>query len=121
MTDAEVTLQSLRPDQLHDPYPVMAALRHHQRVAELMPGFYYVAKHTDPTEVFRDFRHFSKAWLPPGLLGVGDDPEREVTVQETDSPRHGPMRRLYLTAALAPAEGRRRRCAHRRDQRQPRR
>ena len=103
MTVTEPSFNPFDTEQLKDPYPHMRALREHRPVAELMPGFYYIAKHAPAMAAFRDHRHFSNAWMPPGILGIGDHPEQEVTVQEMDPPRHGPMRRLYLTA-LAPGK-----------------
>lgn len=87
-------------EQLVDPYDLWATMRRTCPVAEPFPGMTYVARHRDALEGFRDYHALSNAWVPPGILGGGasEDPEQEQTVQEMDPPRHGPMRRMYLTA-----------------------
>lgn len=95
----------LDTEQLADPYARWADLRRRCPVSEAFPGMTYVGSHAEALDAFRDFHSLSNAWVPPGILGGGasEDPEQEQTVQEMDPPRHGPMRRLYLTA-LSPGK-----------------
>lgn len=105
------TFNPLDTEQLADPYERWTEVRGSCPVAEPFPGMTYVARYADALEGFRDYHAFSNAWVPPGILGGGasEDPEQEQTVQEMDPPRHGPMRRMYLTALspgnVAAAEG----------------
>lgn len=90
----------LDTEQLEDPYDRWTELRDRCPVSEPFPGMTYLARTLDVRDGFRDYHSFSNAWLPPGILagGTSEDPEQEQTVQEMDPPRHGPMRRLYLSA-----------------------
>lgn len=93
----------LDPSMLDDPFDTWKELREKAPVTEFSPNFYYIARYQDAVDVFRNFRSFSNDWLPVSGMFGAEDPEMEKTVQEMDPPRHGPIRRLYLTA-LAPAK-----------------
>lgn len=88
---------------LDDPFDIWAELRATAPVTEFAPNFFYIARYEDSLDVFRNFRAFSNDWLPVSGMFGAEDPEQEKTVQEMDPPRHGPVRRLYLTA-LAPGK-----------------
>jgi len=89
----------LDPRDAADPYEALAALRAHAPVTQPIEGVSFVVRHADVAHVFRNWEVFSNAG---GLRLGGEKPEEEQTLNEIDPPRHGPIRRLLLTA-LSPA------------------
>lgn len=89
----------LDPGDAADPYEALAALRAHAPVTQPIEGVNFVVRHADVAHVFRSWEVFSNAG---GLRLGGEKPAEEQTLNEIDPPRHGPIRRLLLTA-LSPA------------------
>lgn len=101
MTDAAIPkFDPLDPADAADPYEKLAELRATCPVSEPRPGVRFVARHADTAFVFRNWELFSNAG---GLRLQGEKPPEEQTLNEIDPPRHGPIRRLMLSA-LAPVE-----------------
>jgi cytochrome P450 len=96
---APVTFNPMDPADAADPYERLAELRRHAPVTEPIPGVKFAVRHADVSRVFRDWETFSNG----GGMRLGKDkPPEEQTLNEIDPPRHGPIRRILLTA-LAPA------------------
>lgn len=102
---SEISFNPLDTSQLDDPYPVMAELREKCPVSSPFPGLFYTARREESVQVFRDYRTFSNNWHGGSmqLMSDGEMSEDEMTIQDMDPPRHGPVRRLLLTA-LSPAK-----------------
>lgn len=82
-----------------DPYEKLAVLRERAPVTQPIEGVNFVVRHGDTAQVFRNWETFSNA----GGLRLGAiKPPEEQTLNEIDPPRHGPIRRLLLSA-LSPA------------------
>jgi cytochrome P450 len=97
--DSGATFNPLDAADAADPYEALASLRDHAPVTQPVPGVNFVVRHADTAFVFRNWETFSNAG---GLRLGGEKPEEEQTLNEIDPPRHGPIRRLLLTA-LSPA------------------
>ena len=89
----------LDPADAADPYEKLQALRERCPVSQPLPGVNFVVRHPDTAFVFRNWEIYSNAG---GLRLGGEKPVEEQTLNEIDPPRHGPIRRILLTA-LAPA------------------
>jgi cytochrome P450 len=82
-----------------NPYEALHELRDHCPVSEPLPGVKFAVRHGDISSVFRNWEMYSNA----GGLRLGSvKPPEEQTLNEIDPPRHGPIRRIMLTA-LSPA------------------
>lgn len=89
----------LDPNDAADPYERLAELRKRCPISQPVDGVNFVVRHPDTAFVFRNWEIFSNAG---GLRLGGEKPAEEQTLNEIDPPRHGPIRRLLLTA-LSPA------------------
>ncbi len=96
---ADEAFNPLDPDDAAEPYERLAELRDRSPVSKPVPGVNFVVRHPDTAFVFRNWEIFSNAG---GLRLGGEKPAEEQTLNEIDPPRHGPIRRLLLTA-LSPA------------------
>jgi cytochrome P450 len=82
-----------------NPYDALHTLRDRCPISEPLPGVKFAVRHADVSAVFRDWETYSNA----GGLRLGKvKPPEEQTLNEIDPPRHGPIRRIMLTA-LSPA------------------
>lgn len=89
----------LDPNDAAHPYERLGELRERCPVSRPVDGVNFVVRHSDTAFVFRNWETFSNAG---GLRLRGVKPPEEQTLNEIDPPRHGPIRRLLLTA-LSPA------------------
>lgn len=86
-------------EDAENPYEALHALRDRCPVSEPLPGVKFVVRHGDASSAFRNWETFSNAG---GMRLSGQKPPEERTLNEIDPPRHGPIRRIMLTA-LSPA------------------
>jgi cytochrome P450 len=90
-----MTYDPFDPALADAPYDALSALRAECPVSEPRPGVKVVVRHADVSAAFRSWATFSNA----GGLRLGHvKPEEEQTLNEIDPPRHGPIRRILLTA-----------------------
>src|ERR1700722_10722787 len=87
------------PAQVDDDEVVLADLRHQTRVAEIMPGVFYVTRHADLTEISRDATRFPQAPFRP--LEEDTRTPDEVQLGESNPPGHTRVRKI-LASVLSP-------------------
>ena len=94
-----VSYNPFDPAQVDHDEDVLTSLRHETRVAELMPGFFYVTRHDDVAEISRDAKRFPQAPFSP----LEDDPRTpdELQLGESNPPGHTKVRKI-LASVLSP-------------------
>ena len=78
---------------------LLAELRSHDRVAEVMPGIFYVARHEDIVEVCRHPDVYRQGRFRPA--DEDDRTEDQLNLGETDPPMHTRVRKV-LASVLSP-------------------
>jgi cytochrome P450 len=87
------------PAQVDDDAAVLAELRHEARVAELMPGLFYITRHADLTEISRDAKRFPQAPFRP--LDEDTRTPDQLQLGESNPPGHTRVRKI-LASVLSP-------------------
>ena len=87
------------PAQVDDDEEVLTQLRHETRVAELMPGVFYVTRYDDVAEISRDAKRFPQAPFRP--LEEDTRTPDELQLGESNPPGHTKMRKI-LASVLSP-------------------
>jgi cytochrome P450 len=87
------------PAQVDDDEEVLTQLRHEARVAEVLPGVYYVTRHDDVAEISRDAKRFPQAPFRP--LEEDTRSPDELQLGESNPPGHTKVRKI-LASVLSP-------------------
>jgi cytochrome P450 len=94
-----VSYNPFDPAQVDHDENVLNQLRHEARVAELMPGFFYVTRHDDVTAISRDPKRFPQAPFSP--LEEDTRTPDELQLGESNPPGHTKVRKV-LASVLSP-------------------
>jgi cytochrome P450 len=81
-----------------DPYLAYAELRRGCPVHEVAPGVQFLTRHGTVTEVLKENGRFSSAGGLTLRSAADDVMNAETTINATDPPRHGQLRKLLRTA-----------------------
>jgi len=87
------------PAQVDHDEVVLDELRHEGRVAELMPGLFYVTRHADLTEISRDAKRFPQAPFRP--MEEDTRTPDQLQLGESNPPGHTRVRKI-LASVLSP-------------------
>ena len=87
------------PAQVDDDEEVLTQLRREARVAEVLPGVYYVTRHDDVAEISRDAKRFPQAPFRP--LEEDTRSPDELQLGESNPPGHTKVRKI-LASVLSP-------------------
>jgi cytochrome P450 len=89
------------PEQAHDAWPLLAALRREAAVVDIGDGMAYVTRHAECRHLLRDTDGFSSAqgFKAPGVVV----PIEDRTLGELDPPTHTLVRRVMVTAVTPKA------------------
>ena len=94
-----VSYNPFDPAQVDHDEEVLTQLRHEARVAELMPGVFYVTHHEDVAEISRDAKRFPQAPFRP--LEEDTRTPDELQLGESNPPGHTKVRKI-LASVLSP-------------------
>jgi cytochrome P450 len=87
------------PAQVDDDEEVLTQLRREARVAEVLPGVYYVTRYDDVAEISRDAKRFPQAPFRP--LEEDTRSPDELQLGESNPPGHTKVRKI-LASLLSP-------------------
>lgn len=90
------TFNPFDPEQAHNSWALLAALRHESPVVDIADGMAYVTRHAECRQLLRDTDGFSNAqgFKAPGVIV----PIEDRTLGELDPPNHTLVRRVMVTA-----------------------
>ena len=90
------------PAQVDDDEEVLTQLRHEARVAEVLPGVYYVTRHDDVAEISRDAKRFPQAPFRP--LEEDTRSPDELQLGESNPPGHTRVRKILAENLSVPED-----------------
>jgi cytochrome P450 len=88
------------PAQVDHQDEILPRLRHEARVAELMPGFFYLTRYEDVVAVSRDAETYQQTPFRP--LDEDDRPPDMRQLGESNPPNHAKIRKIFQSVLSPP-------------------